>query len=133
MVILVTEMRKKADSARTSAKNLTRNDTLVLRPNENNPYLYQCLKSKVEYTNLIILTTPYRYITNLNDKIYYNNLLLYKKMHSETRKLDHVLNVNNILRKSSYDLGSFYIKKAGKRHIAVYLAKMTNRTTFHRE
>lgn len=58
----------------------------------------------------------------MNEKIYQNNLYLFKKTHNMRGNLDCVVDVNNILRRSNYGFGGYYIRRTGKRYIAAYLA-----------
>lgn len=109
----------------SSTKNFTENDFLVLWPDEKSAYLYQHICTKLSHINFVILTTPSRFdCPNMNDIVYQNNLSLYKKAHSLRGSLDGVIEVNNILRRSNYGLGGYYIRRTGKRLIAAYLSNV---------
>lgn len=112
-------------TAISSTKNFTENDFLVLWPDEMSAYLYQHMYTKLSHTNFIMLTTPNRFdCPKKNDIIYHNNLSLYKKAHLLRGSLDGVIEVNNILRRSNYGVGGYYIRRTGKRLIAAYLTNV---------
>lgn len=105
------------------SRHLTKDDYLVLWPEENSFHLFGKLYSQLNHLNFFILTTPNRYDSViLNEKVYYSNLSLYKKMHSTMGSLDSLINVNCILRRSNYGYKGDRIRKTGKRYIALHLA-----------
>lgn len=104
-------------------KSFTKKDLLILWPDEDSDHIYQCMSTHLSNTNFLILTTPNRFdYPNMNQKIYQDNLSLYKKVHAMKGNLNCVIDVNNILKRSNYGLGGYYIRRIGKRYIAAHLA-----------
>lgn len=89
-------------TAIVSSKNLTKNDVIIVWPEENCNHLFNQLNNNLGHTNFFILTTPDRYdYPNMNEKIYYSNLALFKEAHSVSGNLNSLINVNSILRRTN--------------------------------
>lgn len=110
------------DSAVSNSELFSKKDVVLLWPNNMNISQFNNLNSRLQHTNFIILSTPYRY-DNLeeNRKIYHYNLSLNKMVHLATRKLKQVINVNAILRKTNYCRVGYNINNIGKKYIAKYI------------
>lgn len=109
----------------TSSRNFSKNDFVIVWPDERSAYIYEYISSHLNHTNYLILTTPNRFdYPSMNQKIYQNNLSLFKKTHSMRGNLDGVIEVNNIVKRTNYDFGGYYIRRTGKRYIAAHLANL---------
>lgn len=118
------QSREIIESAVSSSKNFSKRDVVVLWPSNINTSHFNDLHSRLQHTNFIILSTPYRYDKPIhNEKIYYGNLALNRMVHLATGNLKQVINVNAILRKSNYCKVSNCIKNTGKKYIAKYIVQ----------
>lgn len=112
-------------TAVSSSKNFTKNDFVIVWPDEKSAYIYEHMSMHLNHTNYLMLTTPNRFdYPNMNQKIYQNNLSLFKKTHGMRGNLDGVIDVNNILKRTNYGLGGYYIRSTGKRYIAAHLVNL---------
>lgn len=110
------------DSAISNSKYFSKNDVVLMWPNNVNRTHFQDLNLRLKHTNFIILSSPYRYDNQeRNDKIFHDNLTLNKMVHLATGNLKQVINVNAILRKSNYCPGGYHINNIGKKYIAKHI------------
>lgn len=112
-----------AEAAVNNTKNFTKQDAVIFWPNDSSTVTYNDLKFRLQYTNFIFLSSPYRYDKPIiNEKIYFDNLALNKLIFSSIGNLLQVINVNAILRKSNYHPGGYNIRKVGKKYVALQVA-----------
>lgn len=99
--------------------DFTKNDLVILWPNKINISLKKNLISALKYTNIIIMTEPYRYDKEyLNQSIYNRNITLIKYLHYSGLTSTNLLKCNTILRKSNYSHNGYTINKTGKWYLS---------------
>lgn len=127
------------DSAVISSMDFSKKDVVVLWPSNVNVSQYKDLNLRLQHTNFIVLSSPYRYdILEQNEKTYHVNLALNRLVHITTGSLKQVINVNAILRKSNYCPDGNRINNSGKMYIARHIVQRVeqligNRTTMNQD
>lgn len=108
---------------------LSKDDMIILWPEEKCCNLFSHLNNNLRHTIFLILSTPDRYDDpQLNEKIYYSNLALYRKVHTVTGNLICLINVNSVLRRTNYTHMEYYIRQIGKRYIATHIVDRIKNT-----
>lgn len=113
-----------AKTAIRASKHLTKEDFVVLWPNDNFTPFFKHLLTNIANTNFFILTAPY-YPTNreCNDRIYYTNLSLFKEAHYLTGGLKKLIDVNSLIESKHYNRFGCYISKKGKQLIGCEIVR----------
>ncbi|KAG5872124.1 hypothetical protein JTB14_013444 [Gonioctena quinquepunctata] len=89
-------------TATNLARDFTKDDVVLIWPNRLTSNSLDNIRSNLKNTYTIIISEPYRSNGNINQLIYENNLLIYKKLHAQNTNQCLFLECNNILRRSNY-------------------------------
>lgn len=117
-------------TAINASKHLTRQDFVILWPNENFTSFFKHLLSSLKHTNFFILSSPFHPRNkHINDRIYYNNIALYKEAHYLTGGLKNLIEINAFLKVTNYSRSGYYINKTGKRFIGREIVNRISRET----
>lgn len=113
-------------TAITNGKDLSKNDFIVIWFNKTNANVLESFVKKLQHTQVIILSEPYRYDINVNQNVYNNNLNFYKKLHC--LRLDNAafLDCNSFIRRSNYTGNGFGLKSVVGRYLAVEIKNIMN-------
>lgn len=113
-----------AKTAIKASKHLSRKDYIILWPNENVTFSFKHLHTSLKHTNFFILTSPL-HPTNryFNDRVYHDNISLYKEAHNLTGGLKNLIDINSALKAKNYSRCGKYINKIGKRFVGLEIVK----------
>lgn len=114
------------------SRGFTCEDYVIFWPNLTGSYLVNDFLLELQHTNPILLTSPYRFdLLEANIVIYNNNISLYKEMHAKSIDLKQIIEVNNILRRTNYNRSGCWLKKIGKKYIAIKLTERISTNRIH--
>ncbi|XP_074036810.1 uncharacterized protein [Leptinotarsa decemlineata] len=101
------------------SENLSNKDVVVLWTDRTSTDILKKFVLKVQHTNPVIITQPYRYDNRENvDSIYHRNLQLKKGLQNMNLPHTCILDCNNILRRSNYHQNGYKILARGKWYIS---------------